>query len=60
MPSLLESLTEPNTGADLTRAQAFLDYLATKLSADDFATAKAMLWAAVSPVEAARQHRAAA
>jgi hypothetical protein len=59
MPSLLESLTEPNTGADLTRAQAFLTFLSERLSADDYQTGVAKLWAAISPVEAARQHRAA-
>jgi hypothetical protein len=60
LPSLLESLTEPNVGADLGRSQAFLAFLASRLSADDYQTAVAKLWAAISPVESARQHRDAA
>lgn len=61
MPSsLLESLCRESTGADLARSQAFLDFLADHLAAPDYATAVAMLWAAVDPVESARQQRTAA
>ncbi len=57
MASLLESATSPSTGMDLTRLQTFLDFLAGRLSADDYATASNLLWAAVDPVYAARLNR---
>jgi hypothetical protein len=60
MPTIQQALCEPNVGADLTRVQAFLDYLATKLAAEDYTTATNLLWAAVDPVYAARLNREAA
>jgi hypothetical protein len=57
MPSLLESAVQPNDGLHLGRLTTFLDYIATKLSADDYATATNLLWAAVDPVYAARLAR---
>jgi len=35
-------LTTPSTGANLPLVQAFLDFIATKLSADDYTTAQAL------------------
>jgi len=60
MPTIQQTLTEPNTGADLTRLNAFLDYLATKLSASDFKIATDLLWAAFHSPVAARLNREAA
>jgi hypothetical protein len=57
MSSIQESMCVPNTGADLTRVNAFLDYIATKLSADDYKTATDLLWASVDPVYGARLNR---
>jgi hypothetical protein len=41
----------------LGRLDSFLSFLTGKLSAPDYATAQAMLWAAICDVEAARQAR---
>jgi hypothetical protein len=57
MPTLQQAMVAPNTGADLTRLQAFLDYLAGKLAAPDYTTATNLLWAAVDPVAAVRISR---
>lgn len=59
MPSVQESLCAPTTGADLTHVQAFLDFLAQHLAAEDYTTATNLLWAACDPVAAARLHREA-
>src|SRR5229473_3004327 len=39
MPTIQQSLTEPNTGADHKRLNEFLAFLATHLAAPDYATA---------------------
>ena len=49
MPTIQQTLTEPSPGADRARVQAFLDFLATHLAADDFARATTMLWGAFHP-----------
>jgi hypothetical protein len=49
MPSLQESAVQPSPGMDLSRLNLFLAWLATKLSADDYALATQLLWAAVDP-----------
>ena len=49
MPSLQQSAVQPSTGMDLTRLNHYLAWLATKLSADDYATATNLLWRAVIP-----------
>jgi hypothetical protein len=38
---------------NLSRLNSYLDWLATKLAADDYSLATQKLWAAVSPVYAA-------
>lgn len=58
MPSIQESLCRESTGANLAKVQAFLDYLAGKLSADDYTTATNLLWGAVDPQAAARLNAA--
>jgi hypothetical protein len=57
MPNIQQSLTEPNTGADHTRLNEFLAYLAEHLAA---ATAVIMLHGCFSPQVAARRNRQAA
>ena len=47
MPTIQQALTAPTPGAPLAQVQAFLDFLASKLSADDYKTATDMLNAAV-------------
>jgi hypothetical protein len=56
MPSIHESLCHGEHPADLTRLNTFLDFLATKLSADDYHLAHNLLWAAFDPVVAVRLH----
>jgi hypothetical protein len=53
IPSLQQSAVQPSAGMDLTRLNNYLTWLATKLSAPDFAIATAKLWSAVDPVYAA-------
>jgi len=58
MPNIQQALSGPTPGADLTRTQAFLDFLAQHLPAADYEEAVALLWAAVDPVYAARRNAA--
>lgn len=60
MPSFLTAAAEPSPGMHLGRLTQFLDFLAQKLSADDYAEAESLLYAAVDPVHAARREREAA
>ena len=57
MPSLQQALCAPSTGANLARVHVFLDYLAARLAADDYARAVDLLHAAVDPAVAARLNR---
>jgi hypothetical protein len=45
---------------NLARLNVFLDFLANRLAAADFAEAQELLHAAVSPIHAARRAQAAA
>ena len=50
----------PTEGMNLARLNVFLDFLANRLAADDYAEAQELLHAAVSPIHAARRAQAAA
>jgi len=58
MPTIQRILTEPSTGADLTRLNQFLTFLGEHLSAEDYTRAVNLLVgafhaSAVAPLEAA-------
>lgn len=60
MPSIQQALCEPSTGSNLARVQVFLDFLAARLSADDYAVAVDLLWASIDADYARNPSRPAA
>ncbi len=52
----LAILTQPNEGANLHRLRAFIEFLESRLAADDFAEAHSLLVAAWSPAHAQLRH----
>lgn len=57
--SLRAAACRENQGMNLARLEAFLAFLAQRLSAPDYAEAEHLLHAAVCPVHAARRVREA-